>query len=247
MNNLVIDIGNSLTKVAVFKNQEIIFFVKADDLNALNIEGIAKEHQTQKIIVSSVRNQFEHTLSALAKKKEILFFNSQTKTPIKNHYQTLHTLGLDRLAAVVGAKALYKKNNVLIIDAGTCITYDLVDEQYNYYGGSISPGINMRLKALNQQTGNLPLVAFDENFTAHFGANTPEAILSGVINGVLAEVNGFIQNYNLLYADLKIILCGGNAPFFDARFKNSIFAKQVINQPNLVLIGLNTIVNYQND
>ncbi len=247
MNSLVIDIGNSLTKIAVFNNQDIVFFTKVESLIDRDILAIADEHQTEKIIVSNVRNTVEHSLSALAKKKEILFFNSQTKTPIKNHYKSPQSLGLDRLAAVVGAKTVHKNNAVLVIDAGTCITYDFVDEQSNYYGGSISPGINMRLKALNQQTGKLPLVAFDATFSEQFGANTQQAILSGVINGVLAEVKGFIESYNLLYADLKIILCGGDAPFFDTRLKNSIFAKQVISQPNLVLIGLNTIVNYKND
>ncbi len=247
MNSLVIDIGNSLTKIAVFKGNEIVFYAKADDLNALDINAIADEHQTQKIIVSSVRNTVERSLSALAQKREILFFDNETRTTINNKYQSPETLGLDRLAAVVGAKTVYKNNAVLIIDAGTCITYDFVDEQSNYYGGSISLGINMRLKALNQQTSKLPLVQFDANFDANFGTNTQEAILSGVINGVLAEIKGFIESYNLLYADLKIILCGGDAPFFDTRLKNSIFAQQLISQPNLVLIGLNTIVNYTND
>ncbi len=247
MKSLVIDIGNSLTKIAVFNNKKIVFLVKVDDLIDIDINSVVDKHQIQKIIVSSVRNTVEHSLSALAKKIEIFFFNSQTKTPIKNHYQNPQTLGLDRLAAVVGAKTLHNNNAVLVIDAGTCITYDFVDESSNYNGGSISPGINMRLKALNQQTGKLPLVAFDATFSEQFGANTQQAILSGVINGVLAEVKGFIESYILLYADLKIILCGGDAPFFDTRFKNSIFAKQVISQPNLVLIGLNTIVNYKND
>ncbi|TAH03345.1 MAG: type III pantothenate kinase [Sphingobacteriales bacterium] len=247
MNSLVIDIGNSLIKIAVFSAQKIVFLTKVDNLNNIDINAIVDKHQTQKIIVSSVRKTVEHSLSALAKKREILFFDNGTKTPINNYYQSPETLGLDRLGAVVGAKTLYENNAVLVIDAGTCITYDFVDEKSNYYGGSISPGINMRLKALNQQTGKLPLVHFDDNFTANFGANTQQAILSGVINGVLAEVKGFIESYNLLYADLKIILCGGDAPFFDTRFKNSIFAHQVISQPYLVLIGLNTIVNFKND
>lgn len=244
MESLVIDIGNSLTKVAVFNGQKIIFLTKAKKLIDIDIIALVDKHQPQKIIVSSVRNTVENSLSALAKKKEILFYNNGTKTPIKNLYQSPQTLGLDRMAAIVGAKTLYKNHGVLVIDAGTCITYDFVDKQSNYYGGSISLGINMRLKALKQQTDKLPLVPFDANFTAQFGANTQQAILSGVINGVLAEVKGFIESYNLLYADLKIILCGGDAPFFDTRFKNSIFAQQVISQPNLVLIGLNTIVNY---
>lgn len=247
MNNLVIDIGNTFTKIAVFNGNNIINFAKAEDVNAHNYTAICQQYMIDKIIVSSVADNTPEQLSALAKKKEILFFNHLSPSPIRNHYQSPQTLGLDRLAAVIGAKKIYAKNPVLVIDAGTCITYDCVDTNSNYYGGSISLGLNMRLNALNQQTQKLPLVKFDDTFAQLYGTNTQQSILSGVVNGTLAEVNQFINNYNALNADLKIILCGGDAAFFDTRLKNSIFAYQVICEPHLVLIGLNTLLNYQND
>lgn len=247
MKTLVIDIGNSFTKSAVFDGDTILFLETTNGVNSNHLETIAEQYQIQKIIVCAVVHTAVENLSALAKKRDLLWFNAQTKIPISNAYQSPETLGLDRLAAVVGAKKLYNNDAVLVIDAGTCITYDFIDTSGQYFGGSISPGIQMRLKALHEQTSKLPRVVFDENFTAAFGTNTQQSILSGVINGVLEEVKGFIQHYVSLNADLKIILCGGDGQFFDTRFKNSIFAHQIQNEPNLVLIGLNTIVNYQND
>ena len=246
MKTLVIDIGNSLTKLAVFDGDEILLLEKLPNLNPAYVEEIVEQYHTQKTIVCSVLDNKLELLSALAQ-KEILWFSSQTKIPINNAYQSPETLGLDRLAGVVGAKKLFEKNAVLVIDAGTCITYDFIDHSGQYLGGSISPGIQMRLNALHQQTNKLPLVPFDQDFMSSYGSNTQQSILSGVVNGVLKEVKGFIEHHISLNADLKIILCGGNAQFFDTRFKNSIFAHQIINEPNLVLIGLNTIVNYQND
>ena len=247
MKTLVIDIGNSLTKVAVFDGDNILFVEKSPNLNSAYVNSIVQEYHIQKTIISSVLVKNADGLSALAKKRNFLWFNSQTKLPISNLYLSPETLGLDRLAGVVGAKKLYENNPVLVIDAGTCITYDYTDKCGQYFGGSISPGIQMRLNALHEQTGKLPLVPFDENFTSSFGVNTQQSILSGVINGILGEAKAFIEHYVSLNADLKIILCGGNARFFDTRFKNSIFAHHIINEPNLVLIGLNTIVNFQND
>jgi len=247
MNNLVIDIGNTFTKIAVFNGDNIINFAKAEDVNSHNFLPILQQYMIDMVIVSSVLAKVPKSLSALAKKKEILFFNSLSPSSIHNHYKSPDTLGNDRLAAVIGAKKIYKKKPVLIIDAGTCITYDYVDAESNYYGGSISLGLNMRFNALNQQTKKLPLVTLDRDFTASYGKNTSESILSGVINGTLAETTQFINNYNLLVADLKIILCGGDAAFFDTRLKNSIFAPQINCEPHLVLIGLNSLLNYNND
>jgi type III pantothenate kinase len=236
MRTLVIDIGNSLIKLAVFDGDEILFIEKLPEFNSEYIEATALKYQIQKAIISSVLDNRIKVLSALTQIREILWFNAETKLPISNLYQSPETLGLDRLAGVVGA--------ILVIDAGTCITYDFINESAQYYGGSISLGIQMRLNALHQQTKKLPLIYFDESFNSPFGTNTQQSILSGVINGVIGEIKGFIEHYHSLNTSLKIILCGGNATFFDTRFKNSIFAHQIINEPNLVLIGLNAIVNY---
>jgi type III pantothenate kinase len=161
-----------------------------------------------------------------------------TNIPVTNFYKTPDTLGKDRLAGIVAAHSLYVKENVLVIDAGTCITYDLITTKGEYYGGSISPGLNMRFKALHTFTEKLPLVSL-LNFEELIGTDTNTSILSGVINGLIAETDAIIERYKELYSALKIIICGGDAQFLVDRLKNSIFAV-----PELVLIGLNEILDY---
>jgi len=166
---------------------------------------------------------------------------------IINHYLTPETLGLDRLAAVVGAKYLYPDKNNLIIGGGTAITYDWIDAGGNYFGGSISPGLNMRYMALNNYTAGLPLVSADEKFAGNFGNNTTAAIRSGVQNGIKYELTGFIESYKKDGQELNIILSGGDSIFFDTLLKNSIFAPCIKIEPYLVLKGLNAAIHNNND
>jgi len=166
---------------------------------------------------------------------------------ILNHYLTPETLGLDRLAAVIGARYLYPGQNSLVIDGGTCITYDRVDAGGNYFGGSISPGLNMRYKALNYYTDGLPLISADNGFTEKYGKNTAAAIRSGVQNGIKYELTGFIESYKNDQHDLNIILSGGDSIFFDTLLKNSIFAPYIKIEPHLVLKGLNAAIQNNND
>jgi type III pantothenate kinase len=245
MPNLVIDAGNSTIKIAVFKQDEIVFSKTEETFNQEFIEAIAHQYQCRNIILSSVRDGLNIDETALALNFNYHRFSSESKIPVKNNYLSPKTLGLDRLAAVIGAHQIYKNKDVLVIDAGTCITYDMINKEGIYFGGSISAGINMRLKAMHQFTSKLPLVPFDESFDKSFGQNSSEAILSGVLNGVWFEAKGFLEAQQT--NNFKVILCGGDAPFFDTRFKNSIFAHLILHEPNLVLIGLNTVVKYQHD
>lgn len=247
MTNLVIDMGNTLIKVAVFNQDKIVFSDQSSALSQNTINQIKEKHQPQNLIISSVREDLELNIEDLKNDFNYIRFDQQIETPIQNNYKSKATLGLDRLAAVIGAQHLFPKQNVLVIDAGTCITYDVVNDKGEYYGGSISAGVEMRFNAMHQFTSKLPLVNFDESFDENYGNNTPNAMSSGVINGVLFEVEGFIQQQLKERPDTKIILCGGNSAFFDSRFKNSIFAHLILHEPNLVLIGLNTVVNYQHD
>lgn len=247
MTNLVIDIGNTLTKVAVFNQDEIIFSDQSSGLSQNIVYQIKEKHQPQNLIISTVREDLELNVEALKNDFNYIRFDQQSETPIKNYYKSKATLGLDRLAAVIGAQKIYPNQSVLVIDAGTCITYDVINDKGEYYGGSISAGIEMRFKAMHQFTSKLPLVVFDESFEESFGSDTPSAIGSGVINGVVYEVEGFINQQLKTNPNTKIILCGGNSAFFESRFKNSIFAHLILHEPNLVLIGLNTVVNYQHD
>ena len=247
MINLTVDIGNSAIKIAVFENNDLIFTENLSSINQAYLYQIQHKYKVSSLIISSVKKEIDFDEEELSKHFNYTRLSSNTAIPIKNEYKSKETLGLDRLAAVIGSHQRFPCNNVLIIDAGTCITYDFKDKKGTYFGGSISPGIQMRFDAMHHFTSKLPLVKFDENFGKTYGETSEEAINSGVTNGILYEAKGFIETQLALEPDTKIILCGGNASFFDSRFKNSIFAHLVLHEPNLVLIGLNTIVNYQHD
>jgi len=247
MTNLVVDIGNFLTKIAVFNQDNIIFSDQLSTLNQEELIQIKENYQVENLILSSVKQEIAIDEEALKHEFNYIRFNSFTATPVVNKYASPETLGLDRLAAVIGAKYLFPSQPILVIDAGTCITYDTLNELGEYHGGSISPGIHMRFEAMHHFTSKLPLVAFDKNFNKTYGDNSKDAISSGALNGVLYEAEGFITAQLKLHPETKIILCGGDAAFFVSRFKNSIFAHLILHEPNLVLIGLNTVVNYQHD
>lgn len=247
MTNLVIDIGNTFVKVAVFFQDKLIFSDQSSALSQKIINQIKEKYHPQNLIISSVKEDLDLNIEELKNDLNYIRFDQFSLTPIQNNYKSKATLGLDRLAATIGAQNLFPKQNVMVIDAGTCITYDVVNDKGEYDGGSISAGLEMRFKALHQFTSKLPLVNFDESFHENYGSNTPNSISSGVINGVLFEVEGFIQQQLKQHHKTKIILCGGNSAFFESRFKNSIFGHLILHEPNLVLIGLNTVVNYQHD
>ncbi len=248
MHNLVIDIGNTSTKTAFFKNRQLEDVATTADLNFDVLDKYIENQKINAVILSSVRREEIELKDYLSPVIKYFRFDRQlAEKHIVNTYKTPETLGLDRLAAAIGAETLYPEKNVLIIDAGTCITYDLVQSDRKYNGGSISPGIAMRFKALNKFTSSLPLIEFDEGFNSYFGDDTRSAILSGVQQGIYNEAIGFINAYTEKYPNLHIVLCGGDAMFFDSRLKNSIFAHSFKTEPNLVLIGLNEVIYQHND
>lgn len=236
--SLVVDIGNTLTKVAVFKGNRIDFSDRAKEFNPNFIDGLISKYGIKRAIISSVgeiKGYFEEFLS---QQVPTLKFSSQTPLPIKNCYKTQQTLGPDRLAAVVGAGVLYENQNILCVDSGTAITYDLLTSCGEYLGGAISPGIDMRFKALNHFTAKLPLVSFNTRFPL-VGNTTKMSIKSGVLNGVIAEVDNYIDSIRKQYSPLVVVFTGGNSFFFDKNLKNSIFVHS-----KLVLLGLNRILDY---
>lgn len=247
MATLVIDIGNSYIKTAVFNVDELVWVQSSVTIDEKLIEQIAKQYKPEKAIFSTVKKNDESWETSISKHIPLVKFNSSMATSIKNHYRTPQTLGLDRLAAVIGAHAMYPDQANLVIDAGTCITYDAVDQGANYYGGSISPGLNMRYQALNYYTASLPLVNPDAGFNEDKGYDTTTAIRSGVQNGIRFEVLGFIQDSFSINTDTNIILTGGDSIFFDTLLKNSIFAPHIKNEPHLVLKGLNAVTLHHND
>lgn len=247
MANLVFDIGNTYTKLAVFEQDELIRAEQHEQVETKLLDELLHTHSIKRVIVSTVKTTNEQWQGILNEKVQVTYFNTGMAAGITNHYKTPHTLGLDRLAGVIGAHYLFPQKNNLVIDGGTCIKYDYVDAGGNYFGGSISPGLNMRYKALNHYTAALPVVDEDAGFSATYGHDTQTAIRSGVQNGVKYELDGFIESYRKNDKELNIILSGGDSIFFDTLLKNSIFAPYVKNEPYLVLKGLNAAIQKHND
>lgn len=238
--NLIIDIGNTRTKFSICNRGEVLITVPVNEFEPSHIEVLQNEYPgLNRAILSSVRAYSEELKKALQEKMDTFIeLNHETPLPIENCYQTKETLGNDRLAAVVGAYDLYPNTNILVIDAGTAITYDLLTEEGKYLGGNIAPGIEMRFKALHQFTGKLPKVEKADH-NKLFGTTTEEAIRAGVQNGVIFEVDSTITAFKNFYGNLKVIITGGDAQFFDNKLKNSFFVHF-----NLISLGLNRILDY---
>lgn len=241
--NLVIDIGNTLAKTAIFSGKEPASFSSFEKFTLRDLkELLSKNLAVKNVILSSVVNHDKNISEFLQSEYNFIQLSHQTKLPIENAYQTPESLGKDRLACAVGANALCPNQNILAIDAGTCIKYDFVNAKNQYLGGGISPGIDMRFKALNQFTDKLPLLSYKQ-FDKLIGENTDESILSGVMNGAAEEVRGIIGRYLQQYPDVKVVFTGGFMKFFERIFNisgnenSSIFADSF-----LVLKGLNQIL-----
>ena len=238
--NLCIDIGNTRSKYAIFVQDSLVKTGIWDKFNVSKLRQIQIEYpEIQRIIISTVTLLGKSLLSEIKKNKErYLLLDHKLPVPIKNRYKSPETLGRDRLAAVVGANALFPKRGCLVIDAGTCIKYDYISPTSVYNGGSISPGMRMRLDAMHHFTAKLPLVKpFD--YKAFIGKDTNSALLTGAQQGALSEIKGMISSYVERYGRIKVIITGGDAIFFAKRLKRKIFVC-----PDLVLIGLNNILNF---
>jgi type III pantothenate kinase len=246
MHNLVIDIGNTNSKMAVFEDRVLVFFQSADHIDQHNLSELIDKYKIVSSTLSSVKEEATPVVSILKSGTNYIPFSTQLNTGIQNHYQTRATLGQDRWAKVIAVHHAYPRQNCLVIDAGTCITYDLLNEESAYFGGSISLGINMRFEALNHYTGKLPLVRWDKELQRiPEGTDTQTAITNGVLQGVINEVEGFISLQNKKNTDLKVVITGGDATFLLEQLKNSIFAPQIIHDPYLVLKGLNEVIAFE--
>ena len=241
--NLIIDVGNTFIKLAVFELDSLIckHNVKQEDfsiqINTLRV----KYPSIQKCIISSVGRLEKKSLDTIKRLYDVLILNADTKLPITNLYSTPRTLGVDRIALVCAAVKKFPNKNILIIDAGTCITYDFLKSNKQYLGGAISPGMRIRYKSLNTLTANLPLLETQapKNIT---GTSTEASIHSGVVYGILNEIDGAVDHYKTKYSDLTVILTGGDAKFLSNQLKSSIFAN-----PNFLLEGLNFILQFNSN
>lgn len=232
--NVVVDYGNSSAKVAIFDQHHLVekyIFAQPHEL-----QKFLQNSTAENLIVSSVTADAKQVEAWAIHAKRKFILNHSLPLPVNIKYSTPHTLGVDRIAGSCGALQLFPGYNSLVIDMGTCITYDFTDSKGNYHGGGISPGLMMRFKAVHTFTARLPLVNPTEDPDL-IGHSTETSIQSGIIHGLRAEIDGIISEYRSQYPDLKAILCGGDGPFFENKLKASIFAS-----PDLVLVGLNSVL-----
>lgn len=238
--DLVIDIGNSSLKAAVFKENDMVRKAGWQDVSANPLPPLLAEFpDLEHALLSTVRKD-DTGLQALLERAgmKVLVLDERTPLPIRNLYRSPATLGRDRIAAAVGANARYPGQNILVIDAGTAITIDFVSAGAEFAGGNISPGLSMRFRALHEYTGRLPLLqASDLSF--FLAEDTPGAIRAGVQYGIIFELDEYINRQKKRYPDLRVIMTGGDAKFFDKKLKNSIFV-----DPDLNLVGLQRILHH---
>ncbi|MBE9466936.1 MAG: type III pantothenate kinase [Bacteroidetes bacterium] len=237
--NLLFDFGNTNTKIAVYKGN---ILVEAETFKELNINDIKKLEyfsSINNVILSSVVYYKDEIKNYLKNNfNNFIELNSETQTPIELRYKNKQYLGNDRIATAVGANNIFPNTNVLVIDFGTAITFDLINSKNQFIGGNISPGVSLRFESLSKHTKKLPLVQKDKNFEL-IGSDTKSAILFGVENGILFEVEGYINKLQKQFKPLKVILTGGDAFLFERIIKKPIFVES-----NLLFHGLNRILNY---
>lgn len=234
--NLIVDIGNTCIKIALFEKNNLIEKSYLRDNYLDNIKSILSKNPVENSIVSNVGEINDELISVLNENTRLVLFKNILKLPFKNTYSSKETLGQDRIALVSSASYQFPDSNVLIVDAGTCITYDFKNHNNEYIGGGISPGIKMRFKSLNLFTSKLPLIDVFDDFNL-IGNNTKESLNSGVVNGTIMEINGIIQQYHDKFKNIRIILTGGDSKFLLKRIKNTIFADQ-----NFLIKGLNYLL-----
>jgi type III pantothenate kinase len=234
--NVTLDLGNTFAKVGIFDHHQLMETHTLQNVD--EVVSFLKNFSGDNIIIGSVNSNATILATASSHFAKVFTLSTHTPIPVKVRYATPETLGVDRIAGVCGAHEQFPGRNCLVIDAGTCVTYDLLDSMSNFLGGAISPGLSMRFRAMHAFTARLPLVEAVD-VPALTGTTTVSCMQSGAIHGLIDEMEGFIGRYSEKFEDLKVILTGGDCRFFENKLKASIFAV-----PELVLRGLNSILLY---
>jgi type III pantothenate kinase len=236
--NLVLDFGNTRIKAGIFEGQNLLKkYVFDSENNLLNV--IDSFGAITNCLIGSVTNKHQSTSEVLSTKFNTKVFTADTPIPLKNLYKSVHTMGSDRIMASMGSYSLYSHQNVLTIDAGTCIKYNFVNASNEYLGGAISPGIPMRFRAMHEYTHLLPMVEPEMGYEKLIGQSTTESLLSGTIVGAACEADAMIERYKAIYQNLQVVITGGDADYLCKQLKNRFFAN-----PNILLLGLNSILNF---
>ncbi len=238
MNNLIVDAGNSFIKIAVIGESGQVCAMHSKNLDEGSVGSLVGEYGISMAIVASSGGSGEEIAEAVRRHvPHTLAMTPLTPVPLRIDYSTPHTLGVDRIAAAIGAMTLYGESPMLIVDFGTAITVDFVSGGV-FHGGNISPGVKMRFDALHERTARLPLCGVGD-WTAELGDSTASAIAAGVMEGIINEVEGYIARFSAKEPEIVVIFCGGDAKYFVNRIKNAIFANC-----NMMSVGLNAILEY---
>jgi type III pantothenate kinase len=235
---LVIDQGNTRMKAGLFQGNRLIRKTVFSKAGLAPLKRLAGRHPISAILVSSVGMPTKSLHSQLSGIAPVTVLSSDTALPIKNGYKTPNSLGSDRIAAAAGAAVLFPAANVLVIDAGTCIKYDFLHGKKGFLGGSIAPGLSLRLKSLHSETARLPDLK-PTGRAVLTGKDTPSSMLSGCVFAAALEAEGFVKAYRKQYKRIRVVLTGGDAPYLSKHLNFSIFAA-----PDLVLYGLNSILQH---
>lgn len=233
---LCIDYGNTNVKVSVYDGDKEVYYFKAEDLPIPKVQWIVNQYNITKSILSSTRDLTDDYIQQIKKLTHLITVTESTLLPITNGYSTPKTLGKDRIAAVTGAHSIFPDKTKVVIDAGTCITIDVIDNKGHYHGGNICPGLYMRRQAMHDFADQLPLVdlMFPDDF---IGKSTRTALQNGILRGTLYELQTFISLVEARFGSTQVLITGGDAKFFEEHLNFTIFASS-----NLVLIGLNEIL-----
>ncbi len=239
--SLCIDFGNTNFKAAIFQSDRLVERYQFKETDAMStLKKIIALYNPQKSILSSVVNHAESIVGLLQENTSYLKLDLNTKLPFLNAYGSPETLGHDRIALVAGLSRQYPGENSLAISIGTCITYNFLAKNNAFRGGSISPGVEMRLRAMSDYTDKLPLIP-REGHLSLLGYDTETSMRSGAVNGISAEIDGMLERYEKEYGTINAVLTGGDAPFFESRLKNKIFA-----DTNFLFKGLYAILEHNN-
>ncbi len=236
--NLCIDIGNTRVKGILYDGDKEVFYHHSDHIDLDLLKDLSSKYPIKNCILSSTRILENEVIFFLSHHFNLLVLDETTVIPIHNGYGTPGSLGKDRLAAAVAVACLFPKQNCIIIDSGTCLTYNFINSDSIYQGGNIAPGLNMRLQAMNYFTDKLPLVEIKYHEPL-FGKDTAMALQNGAVKGAIYELTSFIDEVFANYGESRIILTGGDSIIFVKHLNFKIFA-----HPNLVLLGLNEILKF---
>jgi type III pantothenate kinase len=240
MNTLCFDFGNTRLKVALFQNAKLAEVIVMENDGNETIDSLLKEFEPQKIILSSVINHNPEIETLFASKAKFHKLNHLSDLPFTTPVGKPETIGADRLALSAAAVYFYPKQHNLVIGMGSCITYNFINADHEFLGGGISPGMEMRMRSLNQFTAKLPIVKPDGNVPL-VGYDTVTNILSGVVIGMANEIDGFIDSYKVRYGNFNVHLTGGDLVYLAPHLKNQIFA-----DPELIFKGLYAISEVNN-